>query len=289
MHRIDTPGATPDNRFTEGDPTIPTAATEVSAEWLNAVQEEVAAVIAGAGIALDKADNGQLLEAITTLIANAAPEMPGYATTETPGLVRRATDEDAEAGVGDGYISPPQLAELLGRANVTAAVRDMRAGEIVMWGKATIPTLSDGLPAGLELNGSVVSLATFPRLLRAWVGETDNATAEAFYRCTDAGVRDAAGTHIRLLDMRGVAPRGWDNGRGLDAARVLLSYQADAFASHNHPQSRNSASGSLGSNGCQGTDSNNNGFSSATANSTGYRGDTETRMKNTAVMFIIYV
>lgn len=78
MHRIDTPGATPDNRFTEGDPTIPTAATEVSAEWLNAVQEEVAAVIAGAGIALDKADNGQLLEAITKL----GPErFKGFATT----------------------------------------------------------------------------------------------------------------------------------------------------------------------------------------------------------------
>lgn len=78
MHRIDTPGATPDNRFTEGDPTIPTAATEVSAEWLNAVQEEVAAVIAGAGIALDKADNGQLLEAIKTL----GPErFKGFATT----------------------------------------------------------------------------------------------------------------------------------------------------------------------------------------------------------------
>ncbi len=69
------------------------------------------------------------------------------------------------------------LAEAMADMDMTAAMRDMRAGEIVMWGKATIPTLSDGLPAGLELNGSVVSLATFPRLLRAWVGETDNATA----------------------------------------------------------------------------------------------------------------
>ncbi|WP_353115295.1 hypothetical protein [Nitratidesulfovibrio sp.] len=78
MHRIDTPGATPDNRFTEGDPTIPTAATEVSAEWLTAVQEEVATVIAGAGIALDKADNGQLLEAIKTL---GPDRFKGFATS----------------------------------------------------------------------------------------------------------------------------------------------------------------------------------------------------------------
>ncbi|MGJ3523114.1 phage tail protein [Nitratidesulfovibrio sp. D1] len=234
MHRIDPPGATPDNRFTEGDPTIPTAATEVSAEWLTAVQEEVAAVIAGAGIVLDKADNGQLLEAIATLIANAAPEMPGYATTETPGLVRRATDEDTEAGVGDGYISPPQLAELLGRVSVTASVRDMLAGGIVEWESETIPTLADGLPLGLELAGDVVALAMFPRLLRKWCGEAKNATAPAWYRCTGAGVRNAAGGYIRMQDRRGEFPRGWDHGRGVDAGRGLGSAQGQSMPQHKH-------------------------------------------------------
>ncbi len=203
-------------------------------------------------------------------------------TALTPELVGAMSEQEMRDALDAA------LAEAMADMDMTAAMRDMRAGEIVMWGKATIPTLSDGLPAGLELNGSVVSLATFPRLLRAWVGETDNATAVAFYRCTDAGVRDAAGTHIRLLDMRGVAPRGWDNGRGLDAARVLLSHQDDDFASHVHTQSRNSSSGSLGNKGCQGTDSNNNGYSSG-SNGTGAAGGSETRMKNVAVMFIIYV
>ena len=41
MHRIDTSTATLDHKFTEGDPTIPVAATTVSALWLNAVQEEL--------------------------------------------------------------------------------------------------------------------------------------------------------------------------------------------------------------------------------------------------------
>ena len=48
MHRIDSATATSDHKFTEGDPTIPIAATTVTADWLNAVQEEIAAVIAGA-------------------------------------------------------------------------------------------------------------------------------------------------------------------------------------------------------------------------------------------------
>ena len=73
MHRIDCPTATPDNRFTEGDPTIPVAATTVTADWLNAVQEELAAVIAGAELPLDKANNAQLLQALHKILDLRAP------------------------------------------------------------------------------------------------------------------------------------------------------------------------------------------------------------------------
>jgi microcystin-dependent protein len=44
------------------------------------------------------------------------------------------------------------------------------------------------------------------------------------------------GANFNVPDMRGVMPRGWDNGRGLDPARVFASYQADMFASHTHVQ-----------------------------------------------------
>ena len=85
MHRIDTSTATPDNKFTEGDPAVPVAATTVSAEWLNAVQEELVGVITGAGLELQKSDNGQLRQAIGQLITNAKP---GLATKAKPGLVQ---------------------------------------------------------------------------------------------------------------------------------------------------------------------------------------------------------
>lgn len=85
MHRIDTATATPDHKFTEGDPAVPVAATTVSAEWLNAVQEELVAVITGAGLELQKSDNGQLWQAISQLITNAKP---GLATKAKPGLVQ---------------------------------------------------------------------------------------------------------------------------------------------------------------------------------------------------------
>ena len=94
MHRIDTATATPDHKFTEGDPAVPVAATTVSAEWLNAVQEELVAVITGAGLELQKSDNGQLWQAISQLITNAKP---GLATKAKPGLVQVGSGLDVTA------------------------------------------------------------------------------------------------------------------------------------------------------------------------------------------------
>lgn len=60
MFRIDGPGATEDNKFTEGDPASGTRATFVTAEWLNSVQEEIAAAIEEDGLVLEKADSALL-------------------------------------------------------------------------------------------------------------------------------------------------------------------------------------------------------------------------------------
>lgn len=73
MHRIDGPGATVDHKFTEGNPATAVAATTVTDDWLNAVQEEVASVIEFGGGALDKNNNAQLLAKIQSLIAAAIP------------------------------------------------------------------------------------------------------------------------------------------------------------------------------------------------------------------------
>lgn len=64
MHRIDGPGATVDNKFTEGDPVGGVQATVVTDDWLNDLQENIMAVLAGAGIAPVKGDSSQLFKAI---------------------------------------------------------------------------------------------------------------------------------------------------------------------------------------------------------------------------------
>lgn len=82
MYRIDDPSAvavlpTPaalgtQGYYTSGNPGGGVEATVVTADHLNAIQEEIAYVIEEAGITLDKTDNTQLKEAIDTMIETAA-------------------------------------------------------------------------------------------------------------------------------------------------------------------------------------------------------------------------
>lgn len=68
MFKIDSPGATGSNEFTEGNPSLSIAATVVSSDWLNAVQREIVKVIEGQGITLDKGDDTQLEQALLLMI-----------------------------------------------------------------------------------------------------------------------------------------------------------------------------------------------------------------------------
>lgn len=75
MHRIDGPTAAPalpapsavsgtPGYFSDGNPATQKPATTLSQDWANAVQEEIAGVIEGAGLDLDKTKNNQLNQAI---------------------------------------------------------------------------------------------------------------------------------------------------------------------------------------------------------------------------------
>ncbi|EGT4507651.1 gp53-like domain-containing protein [Cronobacter sakazakii] len=74
MHRIDTPTAQQGkfgagkNGFTAGDPTLGVPATQLDETFFDSVQEEICAVIEGAGIQLKKSDRAQLSAAIGKMI-----------------------------------------------------------------------------------------------------------------------------------------------------------------------------------------------------------------------------
>ncbi len=75
MHRIDAPGHVA-GQFSAGNPAAGQRATQIDADWLNALQENICRVIEAAGLDLEKGDHDQLLTAITALIAAA-----GFAPT----------------------------------------------------------------------------------------------------------------------------------------------------------------------------------------------------------------
>lgn len=67
MHRIDGPGATVDNRFTDGDPVGGVQATMVTDDWANDVQEELMSILAAGGVEPVKGTQDQVLKAIRRL------------------------------------------------------------------------------------------------------------------------------------------------------------------------------------------------------------------------------
>lgn len=112
MHRIDGPGATVDQKFTEGDPATATPATTVTDDWLNSVQEEIAAVIESSGIALSKASNGQLLAAITSKISAAIPaNVPQGVSGAFSGLRLSATGLSAAVSVAADEVTLSSAAQ----------------------------------------------------------------------------------------------------------------------------------------------------------------------------------
>jgi hypothetical protein len=84
MHRIDGPGATVDNKFTDGDPVGGVPATLVTDDWLNDIQENLMAVLAAAGVAPVKGNSGQLLASLTGRILNTQVFSASGTSTYTP-------------------------------------------------------------------------------------------------------------------------------------------------------------------------------------------------------------
>ena len=99
---------------------------------------------------------------------------------------------------------------------------------------------------------------------------------------------------VKAPDMRGVSPRGYDNGRGLDPGRVFGSYQADEFKNHQHVFSGDdNIPGGFTILGTYAYDAKSDGawggHTFRTKNDTTNSGGTETRGKNLSTFFIVKV
>nr|WP_323114347.1 phage tail protein [Pseudomonas guariconensis] len=321
--------ATPAGEFTKGSVAGGVPATLITDEWLNSVQRELVAVVQGAGIALDKSADDQLLRAIRRIrggaAANFGPWIWSASLAGNPGQGQMALNNanptlatelriseasaDAEdftqslalLRAGDTITFQDQGAVLSYRFRVTNSSIDngtyrsvpvrhlsgaggLPADNTVVSVLLTLAGASDdglpvgsmiplpksGVPAGyLELNGSVQNGATYPDLF-AYLGTTYNTGGEP------AG-------YFRLPDSRGEFFRGWDHGRGVDAGRVLGSFQGDEFKAHSHMVPNNPANSASG--GSQDGGEGNSGYYEGSR--TASEGGVETRPRNLAVMWCI--
>ncbi len=127
MHRIDGAGATSDNRFTDGDPASATAATVVTDDWLNAVQEEIVSVISDSAvtpaIALDKTQTNQLVTAIKRIISASAIAY-SQATETVLGVMKVATQTQVNTGSDDSTaVTPKKLLNGVASSNGVTSYR----------------------------------------------------------------------------------------------------------------------------------------------------------------------
>jgi hypothetical protein len=179
-------------------------------------------------------------------------------------------------------------------ANLTSSLANT-AGEIKMTGWKTIPA---GVRA-LFLTGQTVLAANYAELVtNTYTGDTDNATAEAYYRCdnADGTGRNIAGIYFKLPDFAGVVPRGYDSLASVDpdgATRKLGDFQADAMQGHLHATTvftngtpTGGGSGDYGNPGNPTTDKNTGAPIDDGVNGLP-RTATETRMANVSVNYII--
>ena len=140
----------------------------------------------------------QALDATLTALAGlttGANKLPYFTGTDT------ASQTDLTS-VGRDIIGKGTIADILTYLGLGEGSA-LPVGVPVPWPSATPPT------GWLKCNGAAFSAEEYPELAKAY-------------------------PKLKLPDLRGEFIRGWDDGRGVDSARLLLSSQAASILEHNH-------------------------------------------------------
>ncbi|WP_077888948.1 phage tail protein [Escherichia coli] len=140
---------------------------------------------------------GSAPETLDTLkeLADALGNDPNFATTVLNKLAEKLAKDQNGADIPD----PALFVKNLGLGEGSA----LPVGVPVPWPSATPPT------GWLKCNGAAFSSEDYPKLAQAYPAN-------------------------KLPDLRGEFIRGWDDGRGIDAGRALLSFQTGMLEKHRH-------------------------------------------------------
>ena len=151
MHRIDG-DAHVNNRFMSEDAATGTAATEVTSDWLNSIQDELAALAEVGGQALDKANNAQVLAAVQWLIANGGTD---FLTTIRGGV---AEDKDTLKKIVD-WAAPLASPALTGTPTAPTASLATNTTQVATTAfvAAALANMVDSAPGALDTLNELAS------------------------------------------------------------------------------------------------------------------------------------
>ncbi|HDK1662811.1 TPA: phage tail protein [Escherichia coli] len=220
-----------------GTPTAPTAAQSTNNTQIATtafVKSAIAAMVGSAPAALDTLNElaaalGNDPNFVTTITNSLAGKQPKDATlTALAGLSTSKdklpyfTGEDRSAltaltSVGRAILSKPSaqgVLDYLGLGDGSA----LPVGVPVPWPSATPPT------GWLKCNGAAFSAEEYPKLAKVYPTN-------------------------KLPDLRGEFIRGWDDGRGVDSGRGLLTAQAETKITNHHGNGGNADDISAGVSG----------------------------------------
>ena len=164
----------------------------------NSTSEVLAATPKAVKAAYDLANGKQAADATLTALAalaTAADKLPYFTGVDRAALT-------ALTSVGRAILSKPSIQSVLNYLGLGEGSA-LPVGVPVPWPSATPPT------GWLKCNGAAFSAEEYPELAKAYPTN-------------------------KLPDLRGEFIRGWDDGRGIDAGRVLLSIQAGMLEKHRH-------------------------------------------------------
>ncbi|HED1215181.1 TPA: phage tail protein [Enterobacter asburiae] len=239
-----------------GTPTAPTAAQTVNNTQIATtefVKSAIAALVASSPAALDTLNE----------LAAALGNDPNFATTVTNALAGKQPLDSTLTDLSGKTVNG--ILQYLGLGAGVPAI-----GIPFFWPSSAMPNTV--MPEWsnmvfLKFNGSTFSAATYPKLALVFPG-------------------------LVLTEARGEFLRIWDDGRGVDSGRTLLSAQLDDFKTHEHKILGTNGSGS---NESFGTVSNVSPFYASAVSQPGGStlpafqnpGGTETRPRNIAFNFLV--
>ncbi|ENF6272586.1 tail fiber protein [Escherichia coli] len=164
----------------------------------NSTSEVLAATPKAVKAAYDLANGKQAADATLTALAalaTAADKLPYFTGVDRAALT-------ALTSVGRAILSKPSIQSVLNYLGLGEGSA-LPVGVPVPWPLETPPT------GWLKCNGAAFSSEMYPKLAKAYPTN-------------------------KLPDLRGEFIRGWDDGRGVDAGRALLSIQTGMLEKHRH-------------------------------------------------------